>query len=293
MHMQGCTKWIIPSREEQGFLNGESARQQSFLRPFPIKWFAFLTVHGGERVDGDTDAHRTLLDLAGSSLRAGRQTQAKAFTLFHVCCNVLASFSPYVFTHHFNWSSLSIYLLCDYWRIWVFIYQFTTCFLSTWPACFMFFLFLLDFVWVKQNVIPFSLFYWLVNSFTRSVYPRDYRAHASLTYCRLIKTLPFPSLFLYTALIWKSSWFLTPLAMEWFCLYFLFKSLPCFYLLKLLVNFTKALARFTCSWRCSSQKGTSPTYGTETVVNNIVMTVDGARGVLEISGGTLWKYMIN
>lgn len=145
MHMQGCTKWIIPSREEQGFLNGESARQQSFLRPFPIKWFAFLTVHGGERVDGDTDAHRTLLDLAGSSLRAGRQTQAKAFTLFHVCCNVLASFSPYVFTHHFNWSSLSIYLLCDYWRIWVFIYQFTTCFPLDLPVLCSFFSFLTSF----------------------------------------------------------------------------------------------------------------------------------------------------
>lgn len=40
MHMQGCTKWIIPSREEQGFLNEESARQQ-FSMAFSKKVICF------------------------------------------------------------------------------------------------------------------------------------------------------------------------------------------------------------------------------------------------------------
>lgn len=146
--------------------------------PFPVEWFAFLAVHGVVK-GGDTDAHRTLLDLAGSSLWARRQTQAKAFTLFHVCCNVLASFPPYVFIHYFNWSSWSIYLFM--WLLMCLSFYLPTYNLfSTWPACFMFFSFLTSFG-LSKKVIPFSLFYWLVNSFTLSVYPWDYRAHPWLT----------------------------------------------------------------------------------------------------------------
>lgn len=150
MHMQRCTKLIILSREDRnkGFLNEESARQQSFQWPFLIKWFAFLIVRGDEQMSCKRYwyAHRTMLDLAGSSLWAIGQAQATVSTLFRVCCNVLGSFPssfssfflPFVSIYFKNWS-LSIYLSYDYWYIWVFIYLPSYILLSVWPTCFMFF----------------------------------------------------------------------------------------------------------------------------------------------------------
>lgn len=149
MHIQRCTKLIILSREDRnkGFLNEESARQQSFQWPFLIKSFAFLIVRGDEQMSCKrywcTQDHARL----GRLFIVGNRTaQVTVSTLFRVCCNVLGSFPssfssfflPFVFIYFKNWS-LSIYLSYDYWYIWVFIYLPSYILLLVWPTCFMFF----------------------------------------------------------------------------------------------------------------------------------------------------------
>lgn len=104
--------------------------------------------------DTDVNAHRTLLDLAGSSARARRPTQARALPSLMF---VVMYWGP----------SLSMFLSLILIGV---VYPFTFCvitdvfeFLSTisqlvFNLTCLFYVALLDFFWAKQKVIPLFLF---------------------------------------------------------------------------------------------------------------------------------------
>lgn len=156
----------------KGFLNEESARQQSFLWPFPLKWFAFLTtVHGGEQMSFERGMLiHARVGRRGRLLSVGNKAVPRGSSiLFHVFVMCLSlSFPLFVFIY-FNQSSLSMYLSCDCWCISLFICDLAICLLfDLFSVLFLHF----DFFELSKKLI-FLLFF--------SDYPRDSRVHPWLS----------------------------------------------------------------------------------------------------------------
>lgn len=94
----------------KGFLNKESARQQSFLWLFPMKWFAFLTVRGGEQMSCERYGCWCTQDWAGKLGRLfteGSVTDPSDgdYPLLCIlkCTWILPFFPTFVSVYYFNW----------------------------------------------------------------------------------------------------------------------------------------------------------------------------------------------
>lgn len=136
---------------------------------FPVKWFAFLTVHGGEQMSCERSRCWCTQDWAGKLGRpfiVGSQTDPSdggcPRSRLLKCTWVFRFFPTFVFVYAFNWVAFHLpFIVTD--LFFFLIYHLTVCFLCNLPVLSSF----LDFFWVKWKVILFSMFIdGLVNSLT-------------------------------------------------------------------------------------------------------------------------------